>query len=224
LTDAPPIAPQSSIGFPPNTHGVIWRCIVRRSLTGPAALPILLASLAAQPVSAQEPIDLGCDDDDLDGPLDDVIDDDTETSFIARLRGLCEVPSISSDAVGEFTAEIDDASSLITWTLTYDGLETPVEQAHIHLSERHVNGGISVFLCTNLDNGPADTQACPEGSASLTGAITPDHVIGPEDQGLAQGAFEELVRAIRAEATYVNVHTTAFPAGEIRGQIVEPDD
>ena len=37
-----------------------------------------------------------------------------------------------------------------------------------------VNGGISFFLCSNLGNGPAGTQACPAGPAELTGVITPD--------------------------------------------------
>ena len=31
----------------------------------------------------------------------------------------------------------------------------------------------------------------------------------------------ELIRAIRVSETYVNVHTTRFPAGEIRGQIAD---
>jgi hypothetical protein len=38
-------------------------------------------------------------------------------------------------------------------------------------------------------------------------------------QGLEPGEFDELVDAIRAGVTYVNVHTTKFPGGEIRGQI-----
>jgi CHRD domain len=38
-------------------------------------------------------------------------------------------------------------------------------------------------------------------------------------QGIAAGEFDELVDAIRAGFTYANVHTTAFPPGEIRAQI-----
>ena len=47
----------------------------------------------------------------------------------------------------------------------------------------------------------------------------PDNVIGPAAQGIAAGEFAELVRAIRAGATYVNVHTTVHPGGEIRKQL-----
>jgi hypothetical protein len=44
-------------------------------------------------------------------------------------------------------------------------------------------------------------------------------VIGPAGQGVAAGEFAEVLQAIRAGAAYANVHTTNFPAGEIRGQV-----
>lgn len=53
----------------------------------------------------------------------------------------------------------------------------------------------------------------------MTGTIVPANVIGPAGQGIAAGEFGELVEAIRQGATYANVHTVAFPGGEIRGQI-----
>ena len=165
------------------------------------------------------------DDDDHfddDDDLDDLDDDDRRV--VAHLRSVCEVPSISSSAHGTFNAEIDDAGQMIVWTLTYQDLEAPVEQAHIHFGERHTNGGISAFFCTNLGNGPPGAQPCPDTTATLNGTITPEQIIGPADQGIAAGEFEELVRAIRSGAAYVNVHTTTFPAGEIRGQVVDDDD
>ncbi len=49
--------------------------------------------------------------------------------------------------------------------------------------------------------------------------ITKDGVLGPERQGIEPGAYREFLQAVSARATYVNVHSTKFPTGEIRGQI-----
>lgn len=157
--------------------------------------------------------------------LDDDDDDDDDVLAVtvgARLRGLSEVPSISTAAVGFFRADIDDASSMITYQLMYQDLQA-VEQAHIHVGQVHTNGGVSAFLCTNLDNGPPDVQPCPEGAAEISGTIMAAQVVGPAEQGVEEGEFEELLAAIRAGAAYVNVHTTTFPTGEVRGQIVPAD-
>jgi hypothetical protein len=159
--------------------------------------------------------DLDCNDD------DDIDDDDNE--IVAELVGYCEVPSVSSTAQGRFQGTIDDSATSITWTLTYRDLSSPTEQAHIHFGQEHTNGGISVFLCTNLGNGPTGVQACPQGSGTITGTLTAAEVVGPTDQGIAATELAELVSAIRAGSTYVNVHTQMHPSGEIRGQIVEDD-
>ena len=45
-------------------------------------------------------------------------------------------------------------------------------------------------------------------------------MVGPAARGIAPGQIDELIRAIRAGATYVNVHSSpTYPGGEIRGQI-----
>jgi len=140
-----------------------------------------------------------------------------------RLSGYQEVPSsLSSGGAAEFEARIrknhlGDIS--IPWELKYnDGFTTPVQQAHIHFGQRHTNGGISIFLCSNLGNGPAGTPLCPPGPARIEGTATAADVIGPAGQLIAAGEIEEVVAAIRSGNAYVNIHTTMFPAGEIRGQ------
>jgi hypothetical protein len=45
-------------------------------------------------------------------------------------------------------------------------------------------------------------------------------VIGPTGQGVTAGEFDELIDAFAAGVTYVNVHTTKYPGGEIRAQLV----
>jgi hypothetical protein len=144
----------------------------------------------------------------------------------ASLIGFKEVPSVSTGANGEFKAQIDNHENAIDWELSYEGLEGDVQQAHIHFAQRGVNGGITVFLCTNLGNGPAGIQACPASPATITGTIMAADVspnipatAAARTQGINTGEFEELLRAIRTGTTYVNVHSTTWPGGEIRDQI-----
>ena len=147
--------------------------------------------------------------------------------FVTRadLVGFQEVPALSTVARGRFTAWVDTRANTIHWRLTYDGLEGDVQQAHVHFGQPGVNGGISFFLCTNLGNGPAGTQACPVPPGELSGIVTPDQVIGPgptatgAGQGIEPGAFDEIAKAIREGVAYANVHTTKWPGGEIRGQL-----
>jgi hypothetical protein len=139
--------------------------------------------------------------------------------FQTELSGYEEVPAISTEGGGEFRAWVSRETEAIDYELTYEGpFNGDVTQAHIHFAQEAVNGGIAVFLCSNLPDPPAGTQACPP-EGTVTGTITPANVIGPADQGIAAEEFAELVRAMRAGATYVNVHTTTHGAGEVRGQI-----
>lgn len=139
-----------------------------------------------------------------------------------RLTGFQEVPAISSTGRGEFRARLDDDS--IEFELSYSNLEGDVQQAHIHLAQGGVNGGITVFLCSNLGNGPAGTPACPQ-SGTVTGVrMAADMTGGAAAQGLAAGEFSELLRALRSGNTYANVHTTKHTGGEIRGQIRTDDE
>jgi hypothetical protein len=137
----------------------------------------------------------------------------------ATLSSHHEVPALSTPGAGSFRAKVDVAAGTIHWELQYANLEADTLQSHIHFGQAGVNGGVSAFLCTNLGNGPAGTLACPARSGTLSGVITAATVIGPSGQGIAPGEFAALAAAILDRTAYVNVHTTAWPGGEIRGQI-----
>ena len=146
----------------------------------------------------------------------------TGEKLTATLIGYEEVPSISTTGTGTFTMVIEPGDAAYTYTLTYSGLTGNVLQAHTHIAQKGVNGGIMVFYCTNLGNGPAGTQACPA-SGTVTGRVTAADVIGgAAAQGVSPGEFAEVLKAIRAGFAYTNVHSNLFPGGEIRGQIA-PD-
>jgi hypothetical protein len=137
-----------------------------------------------------------------------------------ELTGFEEPPAVSSTGEGEFSAQISSDGSAIEYELSYRSLEGTVTQAHIHLGQKGVNGGIAVWLCgTEAIPGPAGTPRCPTPSGTVSGTITADKVVGPAGQGLAPGEFAELLRALRAGVTYANVHSTRNPGGEVRGQI-----
>ena len=137
------------------------------------------------------------------------------------LTGYQETPSaVSTTGVGAFAARISNDESRIDWELTYADLEGAVQQAHVHFGQKGVTGPISVFLCTNLGNGPAGTQPCPAPPATISGTIMASDVTNlANERGISAGELGELIAAIRAEATYVNVHNTRWPGGEIRSQI-----
>ena len=136
-----------------------------------------------------------------------------------QLTGFKEVPVISTTGHGEFHARISNDETEISWELSYADLEGAVQQAHIHFGPPNNTGNISVFFCTNLGNGPAGTPLCPPSPATISGVITATDVIGPVGQGIEAGALSELMDAIRDGKTYANVHSSKWPAGEIRSQI-----
>jgi CHRD domain len=145
--------------------------------------------------------------------------DNGKRSFSAKLNGYNEVTSKSTTGHGRFQARIENGGATIRYKLQYADLETDAQQAHIHFSQRHVNGGISAFLC-----GGGDKPPCPPRAGTVEGVIDATDVIGPTDQGIEPGSIAELIRAMRHGATYANVHTTRFPGGEIRGQIGKRGD
>jgi hypothetical protein len=137
-----------------------------------------------------------------------------------RLRAFEEVPALSTPGGGFFTATINEDGTEVNWQLRYFNMEGNVTQAHLHFAQKGVNGGIMVFLCSNLGNGPFGTQVCPTDNGTVSGTFRAIDVTGgAASQGVAPGELFSVLRGMRAGVVYANVHTDLFPAGEIRGQI-----
>jgi hypothetical protein len=153
----------------------------------------------------------------------------------ADLSGFEENLTLSTPGSGTLDVAISRDEDSLRYRLHYEGLVTTVQQAHIHLGRPAINGGIMVFFCTNL-TAPAGVpapQPCPQGQGTITGILTEADIVGPGAQGIcpplpttppcvsqtSETRFSQLIEALRAEAAYGNVHTMAFPGGEVRGQI-----
>jgi len=137
------------------------------------------------------------------------------TEFKAQLNGFNETPSLSSTGWGDFRAKLVDDTTL-HYVFSYHDLEGGASLfAHVHFGARYPTGGVAFFLC----GGSTKPDPCPNVSGTVEGDITPADVIGPNAQGVEPGSFAEILRAMRAGHSYVNIHTTRWPGGEIRGQI-----
>lgn len=142
--------------------------------------------------------------------------------FHGDLKGYQEVPAVSTGAHGTFTANRAPGGQSIDYRLTYSGLESNATQAHIHFGQKRVNGGISVWLCSNLPSPPTPagfSRPCPQRRGTVTGTITASDVVGPTGQGIKPTELGELLRAIRRGFAYANVHSADIPGGEIRAQL-----
>ena len=120
----------------------------------------------------------------------------------ASLSGDAEVPPLESDGSGSFTGTFSGGELTFNLTATAAG----ITQSHIHLGAVDENGGVVAFLFGSVDPGVDEID--------VSGTITEADLIGA-----VEGDFQAFARALLDGNGYVNVHTEANPAGEVRGQI-----
>jgi hypothetical protein len=127
-----------------------------------------------------------------------------EARFSATLSGADEVPAVMTAGSGE--AEFESDGTSVTFELEWEELNAPAVAGHIHCGVRGANGPVGV----NLLPGPGDAEG--KVTASFT-APNPGNACGWTD-------LADVLDAMAAGGAYVNVHSTAHPGGEIRGQVV----
>lgn len=132
-----------------------------------------------------------------------------ETFFADPIAGDLEVPPVVTDASG-FAVFGWDGTTMFYEIAIIDSI-ADVTAAHIHEGAPGENGGVLVTLFT----GPAGGTTVPDSTYLVSnGSFTvPDAASGI--------TIDELLDLMRAEDTYVNIHTVTNPGGEIRGE-VEP--
>ena len=114
------------------------------------------------------------------------------STLTARLSGANEVPAANSNGSGTLSANLDKATSVLSWTVTYSGLSGPATAGHFHgPAKMGQNAGVALPFAGNLESPIRRT-------ATLTAAQ---------------------MDAVMNGNWYVNLHTAANPGGEIRGQV-----
>jgi hypothetical protein len=143
------------------------------------------------------------------GSLSDVR---VQRNFRTHLTGDNEVPAVETDAQGQAIFKVSRDGTSIEYKLIVSNIEN-VTMAHIHNAPAGVNGGVVVWLYPSSPP-PQLIEGRFQGVLA-EGIITAGNLTG----GLAGASLDDLIEEIKAGNTYVNVHTTQHPGGEIRGQI-----
>jgi hypothetical protein len=118
--------------------------------------------------------------------------------FSTTLTGAAEVPGPGdADASGTASITLNQGQGEVCFDLSWAGIDGTVFAAHIHVGPATVAGPVVV---------PLFTDVALSGTDSASGCVS---------------ASEELIKAIRQdpENYYVNVHSSVFPAGAVRGQL-----
>ena len=138
--------------------------------------------------------------------------------FKAVLSGAQEVTNppggVVTDASGEIMAQFDEALTRVEVNLQVNDSAGTFNRAHFHCARAGQNGPVAFGL---VDPGPLvfDAQGV---SGTLTNADFTGADCGPSI-GRPVNNIAALAFAMQDGLIYVNVHSTAFPPGEIRGQM-----
>jgi hypothetical protein len=149
----------------------------------------------------------------------------TPITFTANLIGANESPPTGSPGTGHATVVLDPVANTLHVDVTFSGLEAGTTASHIHCCLPSPEApGINVGVATTTPTFPGFPLGVTSGTYShdfsLLDAGTYNPAFVTLEGGTTLGARNALVAGIEAGETYLNIHTTLFPNGEIRGFLV----
>jgi hypothetical protein len=143
---------------------------------------------------------------------EDVQAQSTRGSYVAHLNGRNQIPPIITRAQGQAIFQLSQDGQSMRYVLIVAHIRDVI-MAHIHQGPADGSGPPVVWLYPDAPP-PVLIPGFSNGILAV-GEITADNLVGP----LAGKSLNDLLVTMRAGGTYVNVHTAAYPGGEIRGQI-----
>jgi hypothetical protein len=133
-------------------------------------------------------------------------------NFRTHMTGKEEVPPRETKAQGQTIFQLSKDGTELHYKLIVANIEN-VTMAHIHLAPKGANGGVVAWLYPSAS--PAQLIPGRFNGVLAEGVITQANLVG----ALAGQSLSDLIMHLQNDNAYVNVHTSQFPPGEIRGQI-----
>jgi hypothetical protein len=148
---------------------------------------------------------------------------DTVFVFIAGLSGPNQNPPVASPGTGNTTVTWNTATNQMTVDVSFSGLTAPTIASHIHCC---IAPPGNTGVATAVPSFPNFPLGVTSGTYSQTFDMTDPSSYNPgfvtANGGTAASAEAALFAGLQAGNAYLNIHTTAFPGGEIRGFLQQP--
>jgi hypothetical protein len=138
----------------------------------------------------------------------------------ATASGPSEDPPNDSPGYSLAFFVIDGTSMQMSADVPFQNLTTPSVASHIHCCTASPLTGTAAIATPFPDFPTGVTSGNYTRTFDLSNTATYDPAFLSANGGTAMSAAEALLAGIRANQAYLNIHTTAFPAGEIRGFLV----
>jgi hypothetical protein len=145
------------------------------------------------------------------------------TIYTASLSGPNESPPNASPGIGSATVTIDDVLHTMRVQVSFSGLTTPTVASHIHGPTAVPFTG-TAGVATTTPTFPGFPLGVTAGTYDnlfdLVSASSYNPSFVTANGGTPAGAEAALLSAIASGRSYLNIHTTQFTGGEIRGFLV----
>jgi hypothetical protein len=140
--------------------------------------------------------------------------------FTTTLTGAQEVPPSGSPGIGSALVTLDTLTNQFTVNVSFAGLVSPTIASHIHCC---AGPGVNAMVATAVPTFPGFPLGVTTGTYLMTFDLTLASTYNPAfitaHGGTVAGAQAAFIAGLTSGQTYLNIHTSMFPGGEIRGQL-----